>query len=127
MNRELTLANLRALSNTDYVRCMQCGRCTATCAAADRMDVTPSKMVWLTIRGDLDAMLAARSPWQCLSCFDCEERCPRGVSAGRIMEAVRLTVIRAQNAEKLTPEDVEGFDPDMPQQALTAAFRKFTK
>ncbi|MDY3869077.1 MAG: 4Fe-4S dicluster domain-containing protein [Pyramidobacter sp.] len=127
MKKHEVLENIKLLSDTDYTRCMQCGRCTAACGVADRMDIVPSRIVWNLIRGDIDTLLAATSPWQCLSCFDCEARCPRGLSPAKIMEALRLTSIRKQDAEKLSPDDVAGFDPDMPQQALVAAFRKFNK
>ncbi|MEE1193188.1 MAG: 4Fe-4S dicluster domain-containing protein [Phascolarctobacterium sp.] len=125
-NKELTNQLLR-LADTDVSRCVQCGRCSATCPMGDKMDLLPSRMVWELINGNGEEMLAARSPWICLSCMACQQRCPRGVSPCAVMEAVRLLVIRQQGGNKLTAEAQEKYPADMPQQALVAAFRKYHK
>ena len=39
-------AQLLRLANTDVSRCIQCGRCSATCPMGDKMDLLPSRMVW---------------------------------------------------------------------------------
>ena len=118
-NKELT-AELLRLADTDVKRCVQCGRCSATCPMGDKMDLLPSRMVWELINGNGEEMLKARSPWVCLSCMACEQRCPRGVSPCAVMEAVRLLVIRQQGGNKLTAEALENYPADMPQQALVA-------
>ena len=65
---------------------------------------------------------------QCLSCFACVERCPRGVEPANIIEAVRLIKIRKQNANHLHAEQIpEMLDEDLPQQAIVSAFRKYKK
>lgn len=118
---------LKQLFQTQYSRCIQCGRCSANCPAGSEMDVLPNRMVWYVINDHYECLLKANSPWKCLSCFACAARCPRGVNPAEIMEAVRLTVIRQQGKNKLTPEMLANFDPDLPQQAIVAAFRKFAK
>lgn len=120
-------ANILRLSGTDVKRCVQCGRCTATCPMGDKMDIVPSRMVWELINERGEDMLAAQAPWVCLTCMACEQRCPRGVSPARVMEAVRLSVIRQQGANKIAAETLEHYPADMPQQALVAAFRKYNK
>ena len=125
-NKELT-AELLRLADTDVKRCVQCGRCRATCPMGDKMDLLPSRMVWELINGNGEEMLKARSPWVCLSCMACQQRCPRGVSPCAVMEAVRLLVIRQQGGNKLTAEALENYPADMPQQAFVAAFRKYNK
>jgi len=121
------IEELVSLITTDYTRCVQCGRCSANCPAASEMDVLPNRMVWYTINQEYDLLLQAKSPWKCMSCFACAARCPRGVSPAHIMEAVRLEIIRQQGKSKLTPEMISNMDPNMPQQAFVAAFRKFSK
>ena len=125
-NKELT-AELLRLADTNVDRCIQCGRCSASCPMGDKMDLLPSRMVWELINGNGEEMLKARSPWVCLSCMACEQRCPKGVSPCAVMEAVRLLVIRQQGGNKLTAEALENYPADMPQQALVAAFRKYNK
>ena len=121
-------AQLLRLSGTDVGRCIQCGRCSATCPMGDKMDLLPSRMVWELINGNGEEMLAARSPWVCLSCMACSERCPRGVDPARLMEAVRQGAVRPRGETHLSPDDVPALlQEDMPQQALAAAFRKYRK
>lgn len=127
MSKEETLAQFRALVSTDYIRCMQCGRCSAACPMGQEMDVLPNKMVWYLLQGDYDKIMSAKSPWKCLSCMACASRCPRNVSPAHVMEAARLECIRQQGNNQVTPEMLENYDADMPQQALVAAFRKFIK
>ena len=98
--KQLTEDILR-LAATDVSRCMQCGRCSANCEAASKMDLLPHRVVWDLNSGYASELLEADAPWQCLSCMACEERCPRGVSPARVMEALRLLQIRQQGKNKL--------------------------
>lgn len=124
--KQLTEDILR-LAATDVRRCMQCGRCSANCPAALKMDLLPHRIVWEISCGNASALLAAKAPWRCLSCLACEARCPRGVSPAKIMEALRLLTIRQQGQNKLPAESLEQYPADMPQQLLVAAFRKYNK
>lgn len=127
VNTKEQAALLQRLAATDVSRCIQCGRCSANCPAAGKMDLLPHRMVWELLNGNAQALLEAKAPWRCVSCFACAERCPRGVSPAAVMEAVRLTAIRIQGGNKLNPTDLENYDAKLPQQALVAAFRKYNK
>lgn len=126
IEKQLTEDILR-LAATDVKRCMQCGRCSANCSAGFKMDLLPHRVVWEVNCANASALMQAAAPWQCLSCMACEERCPRGVSPARIMEALRLLKIRQQGNNKLAAESLEHYPSDMPQQLLVAAFRKYNK
>ena len=68
------------------------------------------------------------SIFKCLSCFACIERCPRDVQPAKLVEAIRLLVIRQQGQNHLKANEIPALlDEDMPQQALVTAFRKYTK
>ena len=46
----------------------------------------------------------------------------------KLVEALRLTVIREKGANHMTPNDIPALvDEDMPQQALMSAMRKYAK
>ena len=124
--KQLTEDILR-LAATDVRRCMQCGRCSANCPAAFKMDLLPHRVVWDVSCGQAAELLGSSAPWKCLSCMACEARCPRGVSPAKIMEALRLLKIRQQGQNKLPAESLEHYPEDMPQQLLVAAFRKYNK
>ena len=56
------------------------------------------------------------------------DRCPRGVEPAKLVEALRLMVIREKGANHLTPNDIPGLlDEEMPQQAIMSALRKYSK
>ena len=109
-------------------KCMRCGKCTAVCPAFDEMEYHPHQFVYMVEKGQIDKLAATNSIYRCLSCFACIECCPRGVEPAKLVEAVRLSVIRAQGANHLKPEQIPALlDEDLPQQAITSAFRKYAK
>lgn len=92
------------------------------------MEYHPHQFVYMVETGDIEPLLNSKSIYRCLSCFACIDRCPRGVEPAKIVEAVRLEVVRAQGNNHLTPNDIpEMLDEDLPQQAIVSAFRKYTK
>lgn len=129
MNKKdaLTEQVLRS-SGVNPRKCMRCGKCTATCPAFDEMEYHPHQFVYMVEKGEVEKLMASPSIYQCLSCFACLERCPRQVEPAKLVEAVRLAVIRAQGNNHLKSDAVPALlDEDLPQQAITSAFRKYSK
>lgn len=119
---------LKEISGVDTRKCMKCGRCSASCPSYDAMDIRPHQFVSYVQSGDVEPLLNCKSIWKCLSCFACVERCPRDVKPAKLIEAVRLMVIRQQGANYLSPDEIpELLDPELPQQLLASAFRKYSK
>ena len=115
-------------SGANPKKCMKCGKCSATCPAYDEMEYHPHQFVSMVESGDIEPLLKSESLYTCLSCFACIERCPRGVEPAKLVEAVRLSVIRKQGENRMTANDVpELLDEDTPQQLLVSAFRKYSK
>ena len=127
MADQMLMDEIAAISGVNPRKCMKCGKCSASCPSFDEMDIKPHQFVSYVLNDRIEELTESKSLWKCLSCFACAARCPRGVNPAEIMEAVRLTVIRQQGKNKLTPEMLANFDPDLPQQAIVAAFRKFAK
>ena len=116
------------MSGVNPRKCMRCGKCTATCPSFDEMEYHPHQFVYMVESGEIEPLLNSQSLYKCLSCFACIDRCPRGVEPAKLVEAVRLSVIRRQNNNHLKADDVPALlDEDMPQQAIVSAFRKYTK
>ena len=83
---------------------------------------------YLVEKGEIDKLMQSPSIYKCLSCYACVERCPRGVEPAKIVEAVRLQVIRQAGKNHLTPDDIPALlDEDLPQQAIVTAMRKYSK
>lgn len=115
-------------SGVNPLKCMRCGKCSATCPAYDEMEYHPHQFVYMVETGDIEPLLNSESLYKCLTCFACVDRCPRGVEPAKLVEAVRLAAIRRQGENHMTANDVPGmWDEDLPQQAIVSAFRKYTK
>lgn len=109
-------------------KCMKCGKCSAACPAYDDMDIHPHQFVDMIMNGRVDELMKSRGIYNCLSCFACLERCPRNVEPARLIEAVRLAVVRQRESNHMKPDAVPSLlDEDLPQQAITSALRKYTR
>ena len=117
---------IKEISGVNPLKCMKCGKCSATCPAFNEMDIKPHQFVSYVLNGDIDALANSKSLWKCLSCFACVERCPRDVQPGRLIDAARQLVIRQKGQTGLAPEEIpELLDEDLPQQLLMSAFRRY--
>lgn len=118
------------ISGVNPLKCMRCGKCSATCPSYEKMEYHPHQFVYMVETGDIEPLLNSESLYKCLSCFACVERCPRGVEPAKLVEAIRLIKIRQKDANRMTADDVPPAaeaDADLPQQAVVSAFRKYTK
>ena len=128
-NRTEDLKNeILRISNVNVKKCMKCGKCSASCPAYDEMEFHPHQFASMIDNGEIEPLLKSDSLYRCLSCFACMERCPRGVEPAKLIEAVRLTAVRKQGANRMTAEDVPCIvDENTPGQLLVSAFRKYSK
>ena len=122
------IETIRRISGVNPRKCMKCGKCTASCPAYDEMEYHPHQFVDMVENGRIEELMNSRGIYLCLSCFACVERCPRSVEPANLIEAVRLAVIRQQDKNHMTPGDIPAkLDPELPQQAITSALRKYRK
>ncbi len=123
-----TKENLKKISGVEPKKCMKCGKCSGACPAYDEMEYHPHQFVSMVEKGQIEKLMKSDAIWNCLSCMACVERCPRDVQPGKLVEAVRLAVIRQQGMNHMRSEDVpEKLNGKMPQQAIVSAFRKYVK
>lgn len=128
MNIDKLKETIISISGSDPKKCMSCGKCTASCPSYSKMEYHPHQFVKMIESGKLDMLLKSKSAYFCLSCMACLERCPRQVEPSRLIEAIRLVLVREQDANYLRPDDVPALlDEELPQQAIVSAYRKYTK
>lgn len=119
---------IREISGVNPLKCMKCGKCSATCPSFDEMDIKPHQFVTYVQQENIEALVQSKSLWKCLSCFACVERCPRDVKPGKLIDAARQIVIRERGVSYLSPDEVpELLDPELPQQLLVSAFRRYRR
>ena len=116
------------ISGASPEKCMKCGKCSASCPSFHKMEYHPHQFADMIISGDIEPLLKSKASFLCLSCFACSERCPRGVEPQRLIEAVRLVALRQKGVNHMKKELLDNvFSEDLPQQALTSAYRKYSK
>ena len=124
----ILLDTIMSISGVNPRKCMRCGKCSGACPAYDEMEYHPHQFVYMVEKGEIEKLMQSPSIYKCLSCFACVERCPRGVEPAKLVEAVRLQVIRKQGMNHLKADDIPAMlDDDLPQQAIVTAMRKYSK
>ncbi|MBO5492909.1 MAG: 4Fe-4S dicluster domain-containing protein [Pyramidobacter sp.] len=124
----VTQEEILAISGVDPKKCMRCGKCSATCPAYDEMEYHPHEFVAMVEKGEIDKLMESKSLYLCMSCMACIQRCPRQVEPAKLVEAVRAAVIRQKERTHLLPDALPAMlDPELPQQAIVSAMRKYTR
>ena len=127
-NQHSAAEKIKEISGTNPLKCMKCGKCSATCPSFNEMDIKPHQFVSYVVNEDIEALVNSKSLWKCLSCFACVERCPRDVKPGKIIDAARQLVVREKGGDYLKADEIpQLLDPELPQQLLVSAFRRYRR
>ncbi len=74
-------------------RCIQCGKCAASCPMGFKTILNPRKLVYQTlVAGELDPQ-AHKELWDCTTCFTCSIRCPKEVDPGNMVIQLRTLLV----------------------------------
>jgi len=76
------------LGGENICACIQCGMCTGSCPAANKMEFPPRKIIAMIRAGMRDEVLSSNSMWYCLSCYMCTVRCPQDVKPTELAHAL---------------------------------------
>ena len=119
---------IKEISGVNPLKCMKCGKCSASCPSFNEMDIKPHQFVSYVLNGDIEALVHSASLTKCLSCFACIERCPRDVNPAKLIDAARQLVIRQKGENMLSHDEIpELLDDETPQQLLVSAFRRYRR
>ena len=115
------------ISGQNLFACYQCGNCTAGCPVAFAMDMGPHEVIRHTLLGSEEDALGVNTFWLCASCLQCTSRCPKGIDIARVMDALRMFVLRKKDRlDRIQiAEFPEEFLERVPQIAFISGFRKF--
>ena len=87
---EMLMSDVRFVEG--FNSCMNCGVCTAICPAAEVYNYDPRILCNLVQSKDnatIETLLKSETIWYCGQCMSCRTRCPRGNTAGMIIQALR--------------------------------------
>ena len=97
---------IKEISGVNPLKCMKCGKCSASCPSFNEMDIKPHQFVSYVANENIEELVNSKSLWKCLSCFACVERCPRDVKPGKLIDAARQLVVRQKGQNYLTPDEI---------------------
>ncbi|MDR1052721.1 MAG: 4Fe-4S dicluster domain-containing protein [Planctomycetaceae bacterium] len=83
------VAKIEQMAHTRVCDCYQCGKCSAGCPVAEKMDVLPSRLIRLVQCGEVAEAAKSLSVWQCVSCLTCSARCPKSVNIAGVIDALK--------------------------------------
>ena len=107
---------IKEISGVNPLKCMKCGKCSASCPSFNEMDIKPHQFVSYVANENIEELVNSKSLWKCLSCF------------GKLIDAARQLVVRQKGQNYLTPDEIpELLDPELPQQLLVSAFRRYRR
>ncbi len=89
------------ISGQNLFACYQCGNCTAGCPVSFAMEVGPHEVIRYTLLGLEEETLGVNTFWLCASCLQCTSRCPKGIDIARVMDAIRMVVLRKRRTERI--------------------------
>ena len=113
------------ISGQELLKCNQCGKCSAGCPVTFAMDLLPNQVIRLAQLGLEQEALGCQTIWNCASCLACGSRCPKGIDLPRVMEALRLILLR-QGIDHVAITNIASDDlAEAPQQAFISGFRKY--
>ena len=71
---------IKSMPNGDELNaCFACSTCTAACPIANIWTYKPHQLIRMIILGMREEVLSSDEIWLCLTCFQCQERCPQKV------------------------------------------------
>ena len=85
----------QAALDSDVEKCVQCGKCTAGCPSGRQSRLRTRTLVQMAYQGrDVTDM---EELWDCTTCYNCAERCPKGVNTVDAVIALRNLAVRKGN------------------------------
>lgn len=63
----------------ELTACFACSTCTAACPIANVWKYKPHQLIRMILLGMREEVLASNEIWLCLTCYQCQERCPQKV------------------------------------------------
>ncbi len=138
LNREENLVSPEDVDNTfkqdimdagaDTVAlCYQCGTCTGSCPSGKRTPYRIRSIIRKSLMGLRNEVLTDDTIWECVTCYACQERCPRGVAIVDVVKIIRNMQSHAgrmAQAHKMTGSFVLKTGHGVPINDATMALRK---
>jgi heterodisulfide reductase subunit C len=107
--------------------CYQCGTCTGSCPSGKRTPYRIRSIIRKSLMGLKNEVMVDDTIWECVTCYACQERCPRGVAIVDVVKIIRNMQSQAgrmAQAHKMTGTFVLKTGHGVPINDATMALRK---
>jgi len=107
--------------------CYQCGTCTGSCPSGKRTPYRIRNIIRKSLMGLKTEVLNDETIWECVTCYACQERCPRGVAIVDVVKIIRNMQSKAgkmAQAHKMTGVFVLKTGHGVPINDATMTLRK---
>jgi heterodisulfide reductase subunit C len=107
--------------------CFQCGTCTGACPSGRRTPYKIRGVVRRAVMGLKEDVISDDAIWMCTTCYECQERCPRGIKIVDVVKIIRNQAAHAgymAQAHKMTGLFVTKTGHGVPINDATMALRK---
>jgi len=79
------------MKNSDILTCFQCGACTGSCPSGKYTSLNVRRIIKDSIKKDISDQLDL---WMCTTCYNCRERCPRGIKVTDAILSLRAEAVK---------------------------------
>ena len=128
---------IKEISGVNPLKCMKCGKCSASCPSFNEMDIKPHQFVSYVANENIEELVNSKSLWKCLSCYS-RPHCldthsiTNGIKGGLSTGCPKTNLqVRSYPFIKSLPVRYVAFpslqDPELPQQLLVSAFRRYRR
>lgn len=85
------------MKNSDILTCLQCGTCTGSCPSGKYTSLNVRRIIKDSTKKDISDQ---PDLWMCTTCYNCQERCPRGI---KVTDAILLLRSEAVKKGRILP------------------------
>jgi heterodisulfide reductase subunit C len=89
--------------------CLQCGTCGGSCPSAADMEHTPRALFAMIAAGMREAVLSSNTPWYCVSCYYCMQRCPQDVHITDLMYTLKRLALSEGYSQQSSAARLPGY------------------
>lgn len=79
------------MKSSEILTCFQCGTCTGSCPSGRYTSLNVRRIVRDSLKKDISGELDL---WMCTTCYNCQERCPRGIKIADEILLLRSEAVR---------------------------------
>lgn len=79
------------MKKSELFTCIQCGTCTGSCPSGRYTNLNVRRIIKDSVTRDISDEIQL---WMCTTCYNCQERCPRGIKITDAIFALRHEAVK---------------------------------